>query len=37
MDFISLHGCEPYLEYSQKLLYQEREQALRDACEEVLK
>ena len=37
MDFISLHGCQPYLEYSQKLLYQEREQALRDACEEVLK
>ena len=37
MDFISLHGCEPYLEYSQKLLYQEREQALRGACEEVLK
>ncbi len=36
MDFISLHGCEPYLEYSQKLLYQEREQTLRDACGEML-
>ncbi|MBD5169567.1 MAG: AAA family ATPase [Oscillibacter sp.] len=36
MDFISLHGCGPYLEYSQKLLYQEREQALRDACTEIL-
>ncbi len=34
MDFISLHGCGPYLEYSQKLLYQEREQELRDTCSE---
>ncbi len=32
MDFISLHGCEPYLRYSRKLLYQEREQELRNAC-----
>lgn len=36
MDFICLHGCEPYLRYSRKLLYQEREQSLRDACREAL-
>ncbi|MDE6997512.1 MAG: hypothetical protein K2P04_06540 [Oscillospiraceae bacterium] len=37
MNFISLYGCEPYLEYSQKLLYQEREQTLRSTCGEMLK
>lgn len=37
MDFISLHGCRPYLTYSRKLLYREREQALQDACAEMLK
>ena len=36
MDFIALHGCEPYLRYSRKLLYQEREQELRDACASAL-
>jgi len=36
MQFISLHGCEPYLQYSQKLLYQERERSLLASCEELL-
>lgn len=36
MDFISLHGCGPYLEHSRKLLYQEREAVLRAACAETL-
>lgn len=36
MDFICLHGCEPYLRCSRKLLYQERERCLRDACTELL-
>jgi DNA polymerase III delta prime subunit len=36
MDFISLHGCEPYLRYSERLLYREREQTLRSACRELL-
>lgn len=36
MDFICRHGCEPYLHYSQKLLYQEREASLRTACIEYL-
>ena len=36
MDFICLHGCEPYLRCSRRLLYREREQSLRDACREAL-
>ena len=36
MDFICLHGCEPYLRCSRALLYREREQSLRDACREAL-
>lgn len=36
MDFISLHGCGPYLRYSQKLLYREREAELQGICAEML-
>lgn len=36
MDFICRHGCEPYLQYSQKLLYRERETSLRAACADFL-
>ncbi len=32
MDFITRHGCPPYLEAAGKLLYQEFEPALREAC-----
>ena len=36
MDFISLHGCGAYLQYSGKLLYREREAELQEACRAAL-
>lgn len=34
--FLSIHECESYLKYSEKLLYREREKELQKACEEIL-
>lgn len=36
MDYIGRHGCEPYLRYSEALLYQKREMELQQACKELL-
>lgn len=33
MTFISLHGCDAYLQRSEALLYRRREQALQEACQ----
>ena len=36
MDFVAVHGCEPFLKYGKRLIFQEREAELREACREVL-
>ncbi len=32
MEFVSVHGCEPFLQYSESLLYRKREEELKKAC-----
>jgi len=36
MTFISVHGCEKYMAYSEKLLYRQQEDKLRKACRDFL-
>ena len=37
MSFVSHHGCDAFLHHSQKLLYREQENALRERCREILR
>lgn len=36
MEYIRMHGCEAYLRYAQTLMYRQKENALRQACRELL-
>lgn len=36
MKFIGSHGCEPYLRYSEKLLYRKQEKLLKEECRKLM-